>query len=119
MHLDIDPSHPDHEAMDGHWIDFTTAGLAYARDVRAGMEQVKVMVSMLLVMPRLGGERPNVGWGGGYAVHWLIDPGEAGGLRLGSFFDMRENTYRIRRLDGSLTETQVDVLATLGVALHI
>ena len=119
MHLAVDPSHPDHEAMDGLWVDFTSVGLALTREVSRGVEGMRVSASLLAVLPRLAGDLPTLGFGGGYALHYMIDLGNPGGLRLGPFFDARENTVRYRRPDGSLTEWQVEVSMNIGIAAFL
>ncbi|MEZ4318567.1 MAG: hypothetical protein R3F61_13725 [Myxococcota bacterium] len=39
-----------------------------------------------------------------------------GRLRIGPTFDLREQNYRIRRLDGTRPDMQVDVSYAAGVA---
>lgn len=114
MHMRIDEDHPDHAEMDGHWIDFTTVGLGVSHELFQGNQSLRVGATLTAVFPRLGGQSPTVGWGGGYQMAYLFQL--KGRLRIGPTFDLREQNYRIRRLDGSRTDMQVDVSYAAGVA---
>lgn len=116
-YLSVHPSHPDAAALDGRWIDFTNVGLAFVYPIHAGRQHVRISATALAVIPNIAGAAPSLGFSGGFSTYLTWDIGRA--LELGPFFELRENTFRLRRPDGTLTDRQVDAHVNVGIAVVI
>lgn len=115
IRLRVEPGDPDFGLLDGRWIDITTLGVGLTQEFFLRRQSLRLGIHAAVVLPRIGGAPVSVGWAAGYRMAYLFQVRNE--LRVGPFLDLRENTVRLRKPDGSRTSTQVDACYAAGVTI--
>ncbi len=113
--IKADPAQKDFSEFNHKHIAFFTAGFELTKILNFKSQAVVLSampVGFLLV--KVDGHKESFGASTGYTVGWLFDG------RTGMFIDTRyQGGYKLRRLDGSRTDTQNDVSIVVGVVTSL